>query len=330
MTPEEPLIQSPAGTTSPVSFAFVTPVYNEANDIDAAMAAMSAQTRSPEQIIVIDDGSTDGTRAVLRKWEDHPAVTILEHECNRGSSAARNSGIEAATTEVVVFVDGDDSPPPDFLERLAPFYERGFDCVSVESRWPDTGSIVTRFLEAEHIVSYGPGSRDNAGFTAGFSCRRLLASAVRFPDELPGAGAEDGEFFRRLTERGVRRAAEFSIIVERRMPTTFTGFWDQWCGRGRPIPYVDHRLRRYSLGRTTLRRAAAVLRSLVRSMLLLPNAASAVRRARKSPKQWRDFAGFWVLCHLKTLAIHRGAWESVYRLWVEGVSPRGFNGRRRT
>jgi glycosyltransferase involved in cell wall biosynthesis len=319
--------QSPPSATSPVTFAFVTPVFNEAGDIDATMAAMLAQKRPAEQIIIVDDGSTDGTRTALRKWEAHPCVTVLEHDRNRGAGAARNSGIESATTDVVVFVDGDDSPPPDFLERLAPFYETGFDCVSVESRWPDKRSIVTRFLEAEHIVSSQPGSH-KSGFTAGFSCRRHLAKAVGFPDELPGCGGEDGEFFRRLTNIGVRPAVDSSIVVERRMPTTFRGFWDQWSGRGRPIPYVDLSLHQRSLNRTTLRRAAAVLRSLGRSMLLLPNAASAAKRTRKSPKQWRDFAGFWVLCHVRTLAVHRGAWESLYRLWIERISLHGSDGGR--
>jgi glycosyltransferase involved in cell wall biosynthesis len=303
--------------TSLVTFAFVTPVYNTADDIDATMAAMSTQTLSAKEIIVIDDGSIDGTRAALQKWEAHPSVTVLEHDHNRGASAARNSGLKVVTAEVVVFMDGDDTPPPDFLERLSALYECGFDCVSVESRGPDGGTTVARFLEAEHVVSYGPANRTNLGWTAGFSCRRRLAESVGFPEALPGCGGEDGEFFRRLIESGARPAADFAIVVTRGTPTTWTGFWRQGTRRGRPIPYVDVHIERRSLIAATARRALAALRSLVRSLLILPNLASAAERTKESPRRWRDFASFWVLCHIRTVAIHRGAWESLYRLWRE-------------
>lgn len=321
------------GARSPLTFAFVTPVYNEADDIDETLAAMCRQTLPPAQIIVINDGSTDGTSLALGKWRDHPAITIIEHERNRGAAAARNSGIRAASSEVVVFLDGDDSPPPDFLERLAAVYERGADSVSVESRVHDDQNVITRFLEAEHVVSYGRGHRANVGWTAGFSCRRVLAEAVGFPEELPGCGGEDGEFFRRLMEKGSRHGTEFSIIVSRRTPTTLGGFSEQWTGRGRPIPYVDRYVRRFSLRRTTLRRLLVALRSVARTALVLPNVRSAIVRTRESPQGWRDFPGFWSLCHLKTLAIRCGEWQSLYRLWMERVNPmppsRGLYGSRR-
>lgn len=320
------MTQTIGAASVPVTFAFVTPVYNEVDDIDETMAAMCGQTIAPKQIIVINDGSTDETQAAILKWQDHPAVTIIEHERNCGASAARNSGVSAATTDVVVFLDGDDSPPPDFLERLAVVYARGFDCVSVESRVYNDRSVVTRFLEAEHAVSYGPGHRGLPGWTAGFSCRRSFAETHQFPEELPGCGGEDVDFFRRITAGGARAAAEFSIVVGRRTPTSLSGFWRQWTGRGKPIPYIEVRLRHHSLIRATLRRLLAALRSLLRTILLLPNVVAAIRRTRKSPQRSRDFIGFWILCHLKTLAIRRGEWQSLYRLWRERVTPETLQG----
>jgi hypothetical protein len=183
-------------------------------------------------------------------------------------------------------------------------------------------------LEAEHVVSYGPTGRANVGWTAGFSCRRRFAESVKFPESIPGCGGEDGEFFRGLMQGGARPAADFEIVVGRGTPTTWSGFWKQWTSRGKPIPYVDVHVAHRSLIGATVRRALAASRSLVRAMLILPNVASAAERARESPRRWGDFVGFWVLCNLKTLAIHRGAGQSLFRIWRDRALSRDSHGLR--
>ncbi len=75
---------------------------------------MAAQSRKADEIIVVDDGSRDGTeRFVL---ETYPEVRLLRQE-NRGVSAARNAGIRAATGELIAFLDSDDEWLPRKLER---------------------------------------------------------------------------------------------------------------------------------------------------------------------------------------------------------------------
>jgi glycosyltransferase involved in cell wall biosynthesis len=238
-------------------------------------------------------------------------LTIIEHPENRGSAAARNTGVEAATGDVVVFLDADDEPAPDFLERLASYYERGFDCVCVESRVMHD-DVVGRYIQAEHEVLYGGGQW--VGFSAGFSCRRGAALSTRFPEEIPGAGGEDVEFFERLMEQGFSSASDFSIVVGRHFPTTIRGYWKQWVGRGRPVPYICRFLRKRSTSVVVVRRVFTAGRTFALFVGVVPAVVGAARRARRSPRRMRDFPAFWLLYHVARIARHVGEWKSVFSL----------------
>jgi glycosyltransferase involved in cell wall biosynthesis len=92
----------------------VVPAYNEARVIARCLGTLLDQTHRPHEIIVVDDGSTDGTRAIARGFG---GVTLLE-QSHEGSGAARNRGARAATGAVLCFVDADMRFPRDFLARL--------------------------------------------------------------------------------------------------------------------------------------------------------------------------------------------------------------------
>jgi glycosyltransferase involved in cell wall biosynthesis len=108
----------------PRTVSVVIPAYNARPFLGQALDSVLAQTRPPEQIIVVDDGSTDGTAEVALAWraERRVSITVLQQR-NRGISAARNAGIRVAQTDLVALLDTDDLFLPDHLERL----ERGFD-----------------------------------------------------------------------------------------------------------------------------------------------------------------------------------------------------------
>ena len=103
----------------------VVPTYERADLVGRAVDSALAQTVEDIEVIVVDDGSTDGTREAVAAESD-PRVRYLEHESNRGVSAARNTGIEAASGEYVAFLDSDDEWLPRKLERqLAALDDRG-------------------------------------------------------------------------------------------------------------------------------------------------------------------------------------------------------------
>ncbi|SEF75608.1 Glycosyltransferase involved in cell wall bisynthesis [Bryocella elongata] len=99
------------------AIAVVIPVYNGENFIGRALDSVFAQTLQPVEIFVIDDGSTDGTLALLT--ERYAGRVTLIRQANRGPSVARNAGIRAATAEFIAWLDADDWWQPEKLERQA-------------------------------------------------------------------------------------------------------------------------------------------------------------------------------------------------------------------
>src|SRR5687767_8592890 len=92
----------------------VIPAFNEEAFIAAAIDSVLAQSYSPIECLVVDDGSTDATARVVDSFEG--AVGLL-HQANRGEPAARNAGIRASRGEFIAFLDADDLWHPDKLVR---------------------------------------------------------------------------------------------------------------------------------------------------------------------------------------------------------------------
>lgn len=98
----------------------VTPAYNRARLIERALDSVRLQSRPVAEIIVVDDGSSDGTPAVAKAWGERHGqpVRVVVMERNGGPAVARNRGIELAATRYVAFLDSDDEHLPDTLETL--------------------------------------------------------------------------------------------------------------------------------------------------------------------------------------------------------------------
>ncbi len=96
----------------------VMPTYNRAAIIERAVRSVLAQTHADLEMIVVDDGSTDDTAAVLAAFAD-PRLIHLRYSPNRGGNYARNRGIERATGEIVSFIDSDDEFLPHKLAVIA-------------------------------------------------------------------------------------------------------------------------------------------------------------------------------------------------------------------
>ncbi|SNS67406.1 Glycosyltransferase involved in cell wall bisynthesis [Geodermatophilus saharensis] len=92
----------------------VIPTYNSATFLVEALESVLAQTCPVHEVIVVDDGSTDGTGAALRPYADR---VVLLRQDNSGVSAARNNGLARATGDWVAFLDADDIWLPDKIER---------------------------------------------------------------------------------------------------------------------------------------------------------------------------------------------------------------------
>lgn len=98
----------------------IIPSYQHAATIAECLDSVLAQTRKPDEIIVVNDGSTDGTDVILERYRDR--VTVIAQE-NQGGNAARNNGFAASTGDLVIFCDADVVMRPDMLQKL----ERALD-----------------------------------------------------------------------------------------------------------------------------------------------------------------------------------------------------------
>ncbi len=94
----------------------VLPVYNGANYVDTAIESVLAQTHDEYELVVVDDGSTDGTRDIVRSYDDH-RVTLVTNDRRQGVAAARNQGVGYVDGDVVGFIDHDDVWHPKKLAR---------------------------------------------------------------------------------------------------------------------------------------------------------------------------------------------------------------------
>jgi glycosyltransferase involved in cell wall biosynthesis len=98
----------------------IIPTYNRAHLIGEAIDSVLAQTYRDFEVILVDDGSTDNTRDVLRKYDGQ--ITYL-YQDTQGRSKARNTGIGMATGEYIAFLDSDDVWLPHKLERQVPLLD---------------------------------------------------------------------------------------------------------------------------------------------------------------------------------------------------------------
>lgn len=120
--------------------SIVIPTYNHGQYVCDAVDSALAQTYAPIEVIVVDDGSTDGTSALLAQRYGERIRVITQ--ANRGLSAARNTGIEHARGELINFCDADDMLLPEKVAR----------CYAILSAHPQAALVYTDY---EHVAEDG-------------------------------------------------------------------------------------------------------------------------------------------------------------------------------
>jgi glycosyltransferase involved in cell wall biosynthesis len=174
-----------------VKISIIIPVYNEFRTLDQVLSRVLAAPLQPgcdREIIVIDDGSTDGTREIVRRHADSGIVLAHQLARNFGKGVAIRAGIALATGEVVVIQDGDlEYDPRDYARLIEPIL-RGEAEIVYGSRFlgRPTGMVwknrvANRILTAAANLLYGAGITDEA--TAYKAFRLSVLRSLRLESE---------------------------------------------------------------------------------------------------------------------------------------------------
>lgn len=138
-----------AGTSGGrLTLSVVMPNYNHRAQLEDSLGALLSQSRPADEIIVVDDGSTDGSLAWLREIEArNPVLRVIAHDANQGVVAAVNRGLAEARGDLIFFASADELVSPETLEALAAEFERDDElrlAVSAFTEWTPGGGAILR------------------------------------------------------------------------------------------------------------------------------------------------------------------------------------------
>ena len=183
----------------------VIPTRNRAEDCRRAVESALAQTASPEEVIVVDDRSTDDTAAVIGALADEEdQVSYIRREAGpAGPAATRNAVIRAARGELIAFLDDDDEWLPRKLERQIPWFARGFGVVCSNATRTSGGPYFAD--SADHEITRSELLVHNPViFTTAVIPRGLLDTRGGLDEDAGLVGIEDYELLLRISDAGTK------------------------------------------------------------------------------------------------------------------------------
>ncbi|MCM1332844.1 MAG: glycosyltransferase [Bacteroides sp.] len=147
--------------TAPPLVSLIIPVYNVDRYLDACLDSVSRQSYPNIEVVIVDDGSTDGSAAICDAWSEECRFrTAVYHNDNNGVAAARNFGLDHCHGDFVAFLDSDDVIGPDYVSRL----------VELMQSVPDADVAMTSFVRGI--------SPENQDWTAGTCVSVISGEAV--------------------------------------------------------------------------------------------------------------------------------------------------------
>ncbi|MBN2289790.1 MAG: glycosyltransferase family 2 protein [Candidatus Glassbacteria bacterium] len=166
----------------------IIPMYNSRQTIARAVGSVFEQTVADWELVVVDDGSDDGSDRVLEELVSGHHWASVIRQANAGASAARNRGMEEANAGLVAFLDADDQWTPDFLETVLGLRERFSDCSLWGTRYLLVGPHGLRLTPEWIGLPESEGVIENYLATAGGSPPVVSGSAIIAKECLLEAG----------------------------------------------------------------------------------------------------------------------------------------------
>jgi len=188
------------------------PCFNGEKFIEKTIESVLAQTQKPNQIIVIDDGSTDKSYSIISRYPVH----VIRHNKNLGLAAARNTALYNTETDLILFVDADAYASPQLVETITKVFETGAyagvggrgveqQIITIEDVW--------RSLHATQ--GHGKKFKDDCEYLYGLcmAYRVNILKEVGGFDPIYRTNAEDVDIGLKLTNKGYKLAYTPNAIV---------------------------------------------------------------------------------------------------------------------
>lgn len=186
----------------PEDVTLVVPCYNVAGTLPQVLDSIECLDPPPSRVICIDDGSTDGTKEIIRS---HDGVELVEHPHNKGIGATLNTGLLRTTTSGLAKVDADIVVEPDWLGKLCEACW-AHDTDVVQGRFQEQPTTTADRWRERHLL---PDFRDEPIFNkpingSNILCRTEALRAVGGWDERYVRAFDDIDLFQRLIANGYR------------------------------------------------------------------------------------------------------------------------------
>ncbi|MCW3842933.1 bifunctional polysaccharide deacetylase/glycosyltransferase family 2 protein [Micromonospora yasonensis] len=220
--------------TAPVSV--IVPAYNEAANIAATVRSLVASAYPTLEVIVVDDGSSDGTADIVERMGLRGVRVI--RQANAGKPAALNTGIRAARAGLLVLVDGDTVFQPDTVHRLVQsFADPTVGAISGNTKVANRRGLLGRWQHLEYVIGFNLDRRmydvlecmpTIPGAIGAFRREVLLAVGGVPADTL----AEDTDLTMKVLRAGWRVVYEEGAIAWTEAPSSLRQLWRQryrWC-----------------------------------------------------------------------------------------------------
>lgn len=221
------------------TISVVVPVFNGGTTIRATIEHLFRQSLPPDEIIVVDDGSTDHTAEVLSSFGDRIKV---HSKTNGGPASARNAGIRAATGTLIAFTDSDCFPDENWLQEMVKGFKSkrivgvGGMVKGASNGWVGEYVDLHRWMNphcaADGTVLYLVTA--NACFRS-----EILIQANLFDERFRGAGGEDTELSIRLRSLGYEFAFIESAVVRHRHKRTIGAYFKNIANHGEGQYLID-------------------------------------------------------------------------------------------
>jgi cellulose synthase/poly-beta-1,6-N-acetylglucosamine synthase-like glycosyltransferase/peptidoglycan/xylan/chitin deacetylase (PgdA/CDA1 family) len=227
------VLPPPLSASDGVTVSVLIPAFNEAKVIAGSVARILESGHADLEVIVIDDGSTDGTSEVVRdRFGSNPHVKLLTLT-NGGKARAVNAGLEASHGEIVVALDADTHFEPDTIARLARWFgDKSIGAVAGNAKVGNRINLITRWQALEYITAQNLERRALAALdtitvvpgAVGAWRRSALVALGGFPADTL---AEDQDLTIALQKAGYRAIFDADAVAWTEAPDTVAGLAKQ-------------------------------------------------------------------------------------------------------